>query len=140
MGCRQSGRYSVPSASSYGLPMMSSTDPMMPLAMNAATLSFCQGARSLRRTIAAFVLKRTGVGLGSSACMRCRATRADRLIGGDAMRCLHGARRSLHEGIHGGNAMELKPRQPTAKGPAGSFSGDVWIDQIPVARNRRACV
>jgi quercetin dioxygenase-like cupin family protein len=26
--------------------------------------------------------------------------------------------------------MELKPRQPTVKAPAGNFTGDVWIDQI----------
>jgi hypothetical protein len=26
--------------------------------------------------------------------------------------------------------MEIKPRQPTAKGPADWFIGDVWIDSI----------
>lgn len=26
--------------------------------------------------------------------------------------------------------MEVKPRQPTAKGPAETFTGDVWLDQI----------
>ena len=31
---------------------------------------------------------------------------------------------------HRGNTMEVKARQPTVKGPAGSFSGDVYIDQI----------
>jgi quercetin dioxygenase-like cupin family protein len=26
--------------------------------------------------------------------------------------------------------MEVKPRQPTAKGGPGNFTGDVWVDQI----------
>jgi quercetin dioxygenase-like cupin family protein len=26
--------------------------------------------------------------------------------------------------------MEVKPRQPTTKAPAGNFTGDVWMDQI----------
>jgi quercetin dioxygenase-like cupin family protein len=29
-----------------------------------------------------------------------------------------------------GETMEIKPKRPTAKGPAASFTGDVWMDVI----------
>src|SRR2546421_246633 len=57
-GCRNIGRYRVPSASSYGSPISSARVPARPLTRNAVTLRRCQPARSSRSSTAILVSKR----------------------------------------------------------------------------------